>query len=256
LSKAFAAAKAADMLGRLKEEPGKGRRVIKKRSAQLAAVACAGWASLWLLSMPAPAAGKTKEAQFIQCASTAVSIPDGPPPPYTAVNPAASFAVPVRVPKFKGRRQDGVVTRFNSVGVRISHTDVSDLGLFLISPGGRAVALATYRDESTNVDNDGDPAPSGDGFGVGAPSCTGSRVDFGDRFGTSIATPGNTSLDAPITGAFSPEQPLSAFVGGPARGLWTLIVQDIVFQDIGQINALSLSFDYRYKVKAKRQKRK
>jgi hypothetical protein len=228
--------------------------MIKKRSAELAAVACAGWMSLWLLSMPASAAGKTKEAQFVQCVSAAVNIPDGPPPPFTTVNPAASFAVPVRVPKFKGRRQDGVVTMFNSVGVRISHTDDSDLALFLVSPGGRGVALATYRDQSTNVDSRGQPAPSGDGFGAGAPSCAGSRADFGDRFGTSIATPGNTALDAPITGAFSPEQPLSAFVGGPARGFWTLIVQDVVFQDIGQINALSLSFTYNYKAKKKKRR--
>jgi hypothetical protein len=230
--------------------------MTKKRSARLAALACAGWAMCWLLSMPASAAAKTKEVQFIQCLSTAVSIPDGPPPPFTAVNPAASFAVPVRVPKFKGRRQDGVVTRFNSAGVRISHTDVSDLALFLVSPGGRVVALSTYRDQSTNVDGEGDPAPSGDGFGTGAPSCAGSRVDFSDRSRPSIATPGNTGLDAPIMGAFSPEQPLGNFVGGPARGFWTLIVQDIVFQDTGQINALSLSFDYRYKANPKRKKRK
>jgi hypothetical protein len=230
--------------------------MIKKRSAQLAVLACAGWVSCWLVSMPAAAAAKTKKAQFIQCLSTAVNIPDGPPPPFTTVNPAASFAVPVRVPKFRGRRQAGVVTRFNSVGVRIAHTDVSDLALLLVSPGGRAVALATYRDQSTNVDAEGDPAPSGDGFGTGAPSCAGSRVDFSDRSRTSIATPGNTAVDAPITGAFSPEQPLGTFVGGPARGIWTLIVQDIVFQDTGQINALSLSFDYRYKANPKRKKRK
>jgi hypothetical protein len=34
------------------------------------------------------------------------------------------------------------------------------------------------------------------------------------------------------------------------------MVQDIVFQDTGQINALSLSFDYRYKANPKRKKRK
>ena len=66
---------------------------------------------------------------------------------------------------------------------------------------------------------------------------------------------GNTGLNAPITGAFSPEQPLSAFVGGPARGFWTLIVQDVQAQDVGQINALSLSFTYRYKAKKKKRRR-
>jgi hypothetical protein len=167
------------------------------------------------------------------------------------VNPAASFAVAVKVPRFKGRRQDGTITAFHSAGVRISHTDDSDLALFLISPGGRAVALATYRDESTNLDDQGRPAPSGDGFGSGAPGCSGSLVRFGDSFPASITAPGNKALDAPITGSFTGEQPLGTFVGGPARGLWTLVVQDIVFQDVGQINAFSLNFTYRYKVKTK-----
>jgi hypothetical protein len=228
--------------------------MIKKRSAQLMALACAAFASLCLAVMPAAASAKMKSAQFTQCVSTAVNIPDGPAPPFTAANPAASFAVPVRVPKFKSRPQDGVVTAFHSAAVRIAHTDVSDLALFLVSPGGRAVALATYRDDSSNTDSGGNPAPSGDGFGSGPASCAGSLVRFGDSFPISIARPGNTGLDAPILGSFSPEQPLSTFVGGPARGFWTLIVQDIVAGDVGQINALSLGFTYSYKAKKKRKR--
>jgi hypothetical protein len=222
--------------------------MIKKHWNRGVLLACVGWAAL---ALPAVAPAKSKNATVDQCVSAAVTIPDGPPPPFTAANPAASFAVAVKVPKFKGKRQNGTITAFHSAGVRISHTDDSDLALFLVSPGGRAVALATYRDESTNVDDEGRPAPSGDGYGSGAPSCSGSLVRFGDSFPTSITAPGNKALDAPITGSFSGEQPLSTFVGGPARGLWTLVVQDVVFQDVGQINALSLGFSYRYKVKKK-----
>jgi Proprotein convertase P-domain len=231
--------------------------MIKKRSAHLAALACSACVLL-LLAMPASAPAKTKTAQFIQCVSTALPIPDGPPEGSTATNPAASFAIFVNTPKFKGRPQSGIVTAFNSAGVRISHTDDGDLALFLVSPGGRAAALSTYRDQSTNVNPDPPPdrLPSGDGYGSGAPNCSGSRVDFGDRFPTSIATPGNTGVDTPITGSFSPEQPLSTFVGGPARGFWTLIVQDIQNQDVGQIDAFSLSFDYTYKAKKKKRKKR
>lgn len=229
--------------------------MIKTRWIPLVVLACTACLTCSLLALPAAAGAKTKTAQFIQCVNAAVAIPDGPPPPFTALNPAASFAMPVRVPKFKGRPQSGVVTSFDSVGVRISHTDDSDLALFLVSPGGRAVALATYRDQSTNSDG-GQPAPSGNGFGEGPASCAGSVVRFGDRFHPSIATPGNTALDAPITGSFSPEQPLSTFVGGPARGFWTLIVQDVQAQDTGQINAMSLSFTYSYKAKKKRKRRR
>jgi len=221
--------------------------MIKKRCARLVLLACVGCTSLGLLA-PATATAKVKKATFNRCVSAAVAIPDGPPAGTTALNPAASFAVRVKVPKFRGTRQNGVVTRFHSAGVRISHTDDGDLALFLVSPGGRAVALATYRDQSSDRDpNDDTPRPSGDGYGAGLLNCSGSIVQFGDAFPTSIATPGNTGVGAPITGTFGPEQPLSTFVGGPARGFWTLIVQDVQNRDVGQINALSLNFTYRYK---------
>jgi hypothetical protein len=222
-------------------------------------LACVAWASLWLVALPTAASAKAKQktALFSQCVDAAVDIPDGPPPPFTALNPAASFAMFVPVHKFKGRPQSGRVTSIGSVGVRITHTDDSDLALFLVSPGGRAVALATYRDQSTNPNPKPPPdfLPSGDGYGSGAPNCSGNRVDFGDGFATSIATPGNTGIDAPIVGSFTPEQPLSTFVGGPARGFWTLIVQDIQFRDVGQINALALNFTYTYKAKKKKKRR-
>lgn len=230
--------------------------MINTRSARLAALASVAFASLWLLATPGTAGAKTKSAQFIQCVSTAVPIPDGPLDGSAATNPTASFAIFVNTPKFKGRAQSGTITAFTSAGVRITHTDDGDLALFLVSPGGRAVALSTFRDQSSNMDDRGQPRPSGDGYGSGASSCAGSVVRFGDSFPTSIATPGNTGLDAPIMGSFSAEQPLSAFVGGPARGFWTLIVQDIQAQDVGQINALSLSFTYGYKAKKKKKKRR
>jgi hypothetical protein len=217
-------------------------------------VACTVCMAVALAALPTSAAAKVRHRTHNQCVNAAVSIPDGPAPGTTALNPAASFAVFVKVPKFRGRTQNGTITAFNAAGVRISHGDDGDLALFLVSPGGRAIALATYRDDSTNQDTEGNPSPSGDGYGTGPQSCSGSLVQFGDAFGPSIATPGNTGLDTPISGSFRPEQPLSTFVGGPARGFWTLIVQDVQAEDIGEINALSLDFTYRYKAKAKKRR--
>jgi hypothetical protein len=231
--------------------------MIKNRGRHLVLIACVSCIGCGLIALPSSAAAKTKQAGFNQCVNAALAIPDGPAPGSMALNPAASFPIFVNVPKFKGRPQNGAVTAFNSAGVRISHSDDGDLALFLVSPGGRAVALATFRDQSTNKDPDtGDSSPSGDGYGSGAGSCSGSLVQFGDPFRIPIAAPGNTGLDAPITGSFKPEQPLSTFVGGPARGFWTLIAQDVQAHDIGQINAVSLSFTYSYKVKKKRKKRR
>jgi hypothetical protein len=215
--------------------------MIKKRCCRLVLLACVGAAWLGLLASPVAAIAKAKKATFNRCVSAAVTIPDGPATS-AAPNPAASFAVRVKVPKFRGRAQNGVITSFHAAGVRISHTDDGDLALFLVSPGGTAIALAAYRDQSGD-----NPNPSGDGYGAGPLNCGGSLVQFGDQFPTSIAMPGNTGIGAPITGSFSPEQPLSTFDGGPARGFWTLIVQDVQPSDVGQINGVSLNFTYRFK---------
>jgi hypothetical protein len=230
--------------------------MTKMRWTRLAVLACLGLVSLMIFALPTAAGAKknkTKRTAAVnRCVNAAVTIPDGPPEGSTATNPVASLGIPVSVPRFRGRQQEGTITGFQSVGVRLSHTDDGDLALFLVSPGGRAVALSTYRDDSTNTDTEGNPAPSGNGYGTGAPSCSGTAVQFGDAFGTSITTPGNTAPDAPITGSFTPEQPLSTFIGGPARGFWTLIVQDVQAGDVGQINALSLNFTYRFKAKKRR----
>jgi len=217
----------------------------KIRAARMAVLGLMGCAAVGLLT-PVPSAGaKTRTSVFDRCVSVPVGIPDGPAGS-TDPNPAASLAIPVTLPRFRGKPQSGVVTAVNSVGIRISHTDAGDLALFLVSPGGRAIALATYRDDSSN--------DSGDGYGTGATSCSGSFVQFGDGFSRPITMPGNTGASAPIAGSFRPEQALSTFVGGPARGYWTLIVQDVASPDIGQINALSLNITYRYKAKRKRKK--
>lgn len=229
---------------------------MKMRWARLVLLACAAGVVSGLVALPSTAAAKKRTGTVNTCVSTAVTIPDGPADGSNAPNPVASLALPIQIPKYKGRHQAGVITAFGSAGVRISHSDDGDLALFLVSPGGRAVALATYRDQSTNRDDQGELSPSGDGYGSGPMNCSGSLVQFGDGLSKSITTPGNTGLDTPITGSFMPEQPLSTFVGGPAAGFWTLIVQDVQAGDVGQINALSLNFSYSYKAKAKVKKKK
>jgi hypothetical protein len=106
------------------------------------ALACGLVASLGLLVGVSPAAAKakkktvTKTATVTQCAGGAAAIPDDP---NVDADPAgaAALGVPISVPKFKGKSQDGVVTAVTSVGVRITHTFDSDLILALVSPGGK-----------------------------------------------------------------------------------------------------------------------
>jgi hypothetical protein len=208
--------------------------MIKMRPARIALLVCASVASLGLLTGVSPAGAKTvtKTKTFSSCLNAAVPIPDlgagGQP------SPIASFAARVGVPKFRGKPQDGVVTAVTGAGIRITHTFDSDLVINLVSPGGKAISLANRE------------GGSGDGYGTGATGCTGSLVGFGDTFPTPIASPGNTGSN-PVTGNFKPEQPLSTFVGGPARGFWTLVVTDTLSGDSGSLNAFSLNITYRYK---------
>jgi subtilisin-like proprotein convertase family protein len=220
------------------------------RSARVALLACAGVASLGLLVGPATASAKkvkkrtvTRTATFNQCVSLATPIPDRGANTTTPGVAYASAVLPVTVPNFKGAAQDGVVTAFTTAGVRITHTFDADLDLFLVSPGGKVVDLANNR------------GLDGDGYGTGATSCAGSLVLFGDTFGTSIVTPGNTGQN-PITGSFKPEQPLSTFQGGPARGNWVLIAVDTANADTGTLNAFSLNFTYNFLAQVKAKKKK
>src|SRR3954452_12629192 len=217
---------------------------MTKRTSRIALLACAAFASLGLVFAVSPAAAKTKAkkktvtktATFNQCVSTASPIDD----PESAL---ASAAIPVSVPNFKGGVQDGVVTAITSAGVRLTHTSDGDLVITLVSPGGKVIPLAIGE------------GSSGDGYGTGATSCSGSLVQFGDSFTTPISTPGNTGNN-PITGSFLPEQPLNQTLGGPARGNWILLVADEAQADVGSLDAFSLNFTYSYKAQVKKKKGK
>lgn len=217
--------------------------MFKNRIARITVLACAGVASLGLVAAsPAVAKAKkkvvTKSATVNQCVATNAAIldPDGGVAPATA-------GIPVSVPNFKGATQDGVITSFASAGVGITHTHDGDLQILLVSPGGKVVGLSLGRGQTA------------DGFGTGA-GC-GSVALFGDSFGSPIADANPSDNDDPLAGPFSPDQPLNAVLGGPARGTWNLIVTDGADVDEGALNAFSLNFTYRYKalVKAKKHKK-
>ena len=47
---------------------------------------------------------------------------------------------------------------------------------------------------------------------------------------------------APFTGAFQPESPLSTFDGGGSKGFWTLTVSDRAWWDNGTLNSWKMDF--------------
>jgi uncharacterized repeat protein (TIGR01451 family) len=105
-----------------------------------------------------------------------------------------------------------------STTVGIDHTFVNDLEVSLISPSGTEIRLINRTD------------------GAGNNFCQTLLDD--ESAGGGIQ--GVSSANAPFTGSFTPENPLSGFDGEDPNGTWMLKVQDFFIGDTGNIRAFSL----------------
>jgi len=188
---------------------------------------------LLALLVASPAAGKTKTKTFTRCYPVAAG--------FLIDKATLGLDMPVSVPKLGKKTQVGKVTGVTA-SVRITHTDAQDLLISLVSPAGKAIALAVRR------------GGIGDGFGSGSTGCDGSLVTFTDASAIPIATPGNTG-DNPVVGSLKPEQPFSTFFGGPAAGIWTLVTTDAIDMDTGAVTAFGMTVTYTYKTAKKKPKK-
>src|SRR5262249_26221568 len=102
-----------------------------------------------------------------------------------------------------------------TVKLNINHTWDSDLRISLKAPNGTTRILVNRR------------GGSGDNF---------TKTIFADA-----ATQSVVNCAAPFANTYRPEQTLSAFNGLNASGTWSLIVQDLAAQDVGKINAWSIT---------------
>ena len=100
------------------------------------------------------------------------------------------------------------------VELDITHTYDADLSVVLVSPGGTRVQLFAY-------------------VGGWGENFTNTVLD--DEAAVSIL-----DGDAPFTGRYRPEYPLSAFDESDAVGTWQLEVSDAVSQDVGTLNRWAL----------------
>ena len=104
-----------------------------------------------------------------------------------------------------------------STTVGIDHTFVSDLVATVRSPSGTSIELFAGIDDGSNN------------------FC---RTVFDDSAANSIENA--ASVDAPFSGSWQPEQPLSAFNREGADGTWEFNVADDVLFDTGSIRSVSL----------------
>lgn len=109
-----------------------------------------------------------------------------------------------------------------NITINIQHPSVGDLELVLVSPGGTSVTLSDNR------------GGAGDNF---------TQTTFDDSALVSIITV--TAADAPFTGRFRPEMPLSAFIGNQEAGNWQLIVRDTVTNEqMGTLVSFQVNVEY------------
>ena len=109
-----------------------------------------------------------------------------------------------------------------TVAVRIDHTTIGDVRLFLQHPDGTEIRLS---------DNEGGDFPD-----MGTGDCrTGQFTVFSDA-----ATRAISDGLAPFVGTFQPEDALDAFRGKPANGTWTLRATDVFLNDFGTLQCWSL----------------
>ena len=101
--------------------------------------------------------------------------------------------------------------------VGLDHTFVGDLVGSLVAPDGTTVTLFEHRGGSGNN------------------IC---QAVFDDTAARSITTA--ASEDAPFTGSWRPESPLSALNGHSADGTWNFHVADEAAVDIGSVRAFTL----------------
>lgn len=157
-------------------------------------------------------------------AGPAVPIPDGTSADGTA--PGAPVSVPLAVAGVTGNAYDvnlqidGATcsAAAGSTTVGIDHTFVNDLEITLVSP------TATTSMVINNTDG------SGNNF------CQ--TVLDDESAGASIQTVITTQ--APFTGSFTPNAPLSVFDGQAPNGAWQLRAQDFFSQDTGNVRAFSV----------------
>jgi autotransporter-associated beta strand protein len=108
-----------------------------------------------------------------------------------------------------------------SVSLHATHPASGDLVLRLRSPSGTTVKLASNLGGTT------------DNYGTGCGESA--RTTFDDAAAVKIA-----AGVAPFVGSFTPEVPLSAFLGEDPNGTWTLLVNDTVAGDTGELRCWSL----------------
>lgn len=173
---------------------------------------------VWTLQVADDAAGNT--GSFVEVTLIITTVPTLPTEVRRRVTLAPGTAIADLATTVSAQvvRGGGSFVRRVELNTSISHTFASDLDVTLTSPSGTVVTLTT--DNGSLNDN----------------VFNGTR--WFDRAPTRVTDA--TYTNGVVASPLSPEEPLAAFVGGPANGTWTLSIADDVSGDVGTLASWTL----------------
>jgi subtilisin-like proprotein convertase family protein len=121
-----------------------------------------------------------------------------------------------------------------NLSLRLDHTDLGDIELFLLSPGGKTLHF---------WENDG-PSTSDEDLGTGSNSCAGSKTTFDDEAADDFDD--LSTAPAGHVGSFKPPHgDLSTFDRSKMQGAWWLGIVDDVGGDEGTVGCAQLKIKYK-----------
>ncbi|MBI5879548.1 MAG: DUF11 domain-containing protein [Chloroflexi bacterium] len=193
-------------------------RVIKRNSRLFVRVALSLMLAIVLFGSARPQPG------------IAAPAPSRPATPYTTTISSGdiSAAIPDNgsvTSSRTGNFPNTIVTGVR-VKVRLNHTYDHDLRLSVIAPDGATIILS---------DQNGG---SGNNYGSGAQSCSGTFTTFDVSAATAIS-----AGSAPFAGTYRPDQDLRNLDGHSADGSWSFRAEDLVGNDVGTLYCWQVELD-------------
>ena len=168
------------------------------------------------LVLLASIAGVGANADVVVCVDTPTLIPD---------NNGAGVVV-----SFDAGVAPGLEVTSVRLGLVADHPWVGDLRVVLTAPDARQVVLL----DRPGMPSVGFPGPFG---------CGGDNIDatFTDEAATDAESTCSTTAVPVLSGPLRPLEPLDAFAGAPAGGVWTLTVSDLSVTDAGTLLSACLT---------------
>jgi len=151
--------------------------------------------------------------------------------PNSSANPTLTYGgqfdldIPADIDDSKGWMVDAVIEVPDhgtiediDVGISLTHDNVFDLQIFLVSPSGTVICLNMYDPYNEYFEGE----------------------DYADTIFDDEAEVPIGQAQPPFPGRYQPENPLSVFDGEDAQGTWRLLIYDAYYADTGNLESFEI----------------